>query len=95
VYDRFVVLNDIQSLFLARFDDALKTSRRIFFFAVDAFFMIVYCFAFVRKIFVRAKITFDVVAISFADIIVFLTAKALLEFAFFFEVFACSMRIIV
>jgi hypothetical protein len=85
VHKRLVVLNDIQSLFLARFNDALKASRRMLFFAVDAFFMIVYCSAFVRRMLVRAEITFDVVTTSFADVIVLLITKALLKFAFFFQ----------
>ncbi len=85
MHDRFVVSNDIQSFLLVRFNDALKTSRRMLFFAVDAFFMIVYCFAFVERMLVRAKITFDVITTSFVDVIVFLTTKALFEFAFLFQ----------
>ncbi len=95
MHDRFVISNDIQSLLLARFDDALKASRRILFFAIDAFFMIVYCFAFVEKMLVRAEITSDVVTTNFVDVIVLLTTKALFEFALFFKVFACSMRVVI
>ncbi len=95
VHNRFVVSNDIQSFFLARFDVALKASRRMLIFAVDAFFMIVYCFAFVERMLVCTKITFNVVTTSFADVIVLLTTKALLEFAFFFKIFACSMKVVI
>ncbi len=95
MHDRFDVSNDIQSLLLTRFDVALKTSRRMFIFVINAFFMIVYCFAFVEKMLVCTKITFDVVTTSFADVIVLLTTKALLEFAFFFKIFAYSMKVIV
>ncbi len=77
------------------FDVALKISCRVFFVAIDAFFMIVYNFAFVEKMFVYAKFAFYIIATNFADVFVFLTMKTLLNSAFFFEIFAYSMRIIV
>ncbi len=95
VRDEFVVSNVFQFLFFLRFDDALKASRRMFFFAVDAFFMIVYCFAFVRKMLVRAEITFDVVTTNFVNVMILLTTKALLEFALFFKIFACLMKVVI
>ncbi len=67
----------------------------MFFFAIDIFFVIVYDFAFVEKMIVSAKITFDVIATNFVNMIVFLTMKVLFDFAFFFEVIAYFIKIIV
>jgi hypothetical protein len=91
VYDRFVVSDFVQFLLLLRFDIALKASRRVLLVAVDAFFVIVYRFAFVEEMFMRTKFAFYIVATNFADVIVLLTMKALLNSAFFFEIFASSM----
>jgi hypothetical protein len=91
MHDRLVVSNVVQFLLLLRFDVALKASRRVLFVAVDTLFVIVYCFAFVREMIMCAKIAFYIIATSFTNVIVFLTMKALLNSAFFFEIFASSM----
>jgi hypothetical protein len=91
VHNRFVVSDFVQFILLQRFDVALKASRRVLFIAVDALFVIVYRFAFVEEMFVCAKFAFYVVTTSFADVIIFLTVKALLDSALFFEIFADSM----
>jgi hypothetical protein len=51
----------------------------------------IYRFAFVEKMLMRTKFAFYIVATNFADMIVFLTIKALFNFAFFFEIFASLM----
>ncbi len=79
------------NFFFLRFDIVLKVSRRMLFVAIDAFFVIVYRFAFVEEMFMRTKFAFYIVATNFVDVIVFLTMKALLNSAFFFEIFANSM----
>ncbi len=95
VYDRFVVSDFVQIFLFLRFDIALKASRWVFLVAVDALFVIVYRFVFVEEIFMRTKFAFYIVASDFSDVIVFLTVKVLLNSAFFFEIFANSMWIIV
>jgi hypothetical protein len=95
MHERFVVSNRVKSLFLLRFDVALKALSKMLVHAINTFFVFVECSAFEQRMFARVEIAFFIVSTDFVDVIIFLTSKALFDFAFLFEIFANSMRVIV
>ncbi len=95
MHERLIVLNRVKFLLLFLFNVALKVSRRMLVDAVNTFFVFVECSAFERKMLARTKIAFLIISTDFVDVIILLTLKALFDSAFFFEIFADLMRVIV